>query len=190
MATKGLDVSIAYYSKTSKDHPIGTIIFRDNMGSLIDSDRIELEVEAEVLRFRKSEDGHGLRLSNSKIQLWSLAWIAELWEGQYPLKFDIESGCYCIHKCDMQDPTIDKKEGLRLGIPVQYTSHKGISNTKQEVAEATNDSDSIVPSAPQADFQPVERVLLSTLADQIIALSNDNRITSVAETIKLLLSNK
>ena len=125
------DVGVFYYPETSKQHDLGLIAFRGEVDKLIDFDRVLVDVTGDIIYFKKDPHGKGLKLSNSKIQLWSLAFIAKTREGQYPLKHDIQHGCYCIRREDAKPLASDKPS--RLGQPVNYTPH--VRETPQPTSE-------------------------------------------------------
>lgn len=122
--TKLDDVAVAYYSDTSKDHPIGVILFRNGSDQRIQADRVELDITYPTIYFRTDHEGKGLRLNNQKIQLWSLANIAKHWEGIYPLDYDPLLKCYCIHRAKKK-LYIKDDTNPKLGQPVNYTPHYG-----------------------------------------------------------------
>lgn len=166
-----LDVSVKYYPETGKNHDIGYISFRDGMGSILDSDRIELHIHNGALYFKKPVKGKGLRLNNSKIQLWSLAQIAKDWEGEYPLKFDPEKSCYKIMYCDRQEE--DKNQGSRLNIPVQYTPHKK----------------EVVSDQPK-QLSGVEQIVIDTLFEALLSSTDLKEAKSIAISIRALLDRR
>lgn len=152
---KEMDVFINHYPKTTKGHEIGIISFRNDIANLIDSERIELQVDSESIYFIKSRDGHGLKLGHGKIQLWTLAWIAKDWQGEYPLVFDIQKGCYKINRCDRQEFESEPKIGSRLGEPVQYTPHKNETPVKKTA--------------------PGEKVVINILLNKLIEYIDNNK---------------
>ena len=126
------DVAVFYYPETSKGHDIGVIQFRQDMDKVIDCERVQVEFTYDTCYFKKDPLGKGLKLNNSKIQLWSFAYHAKNWEGQYPLKYDVEHGCYCIHR---EDAVPNERElPSKLGTSVNYTPHPGVTKPKEEPA--------------------------------------------------------
>lgn len=161
-------VIIRHYPKTTKGHSNGYIRFADNSIESLIGPRVTIELDTNVLRFHKSIDGHGIKLANSKIQLWSMSWITKLWEGYYPLEYDDISGCYYISKCNRQE--VKSNKGALLGRHINYVSHNGISNVRHKIN--------------------MNQDLIIDAMNRIIDLSNKEEITTIAETIKLLITDR
>lgn len=170
---KETDVVVRYYPETGKGHEIGLILFKNETDKLIEHERVELVLDGESLYFTHSHDGSGLRLNNGKIQLWTLAWMARDWQGEYPLTYDINKGCYKISRCDKQELESDPKYGSRLGEPVQYTPHKNEMPAKKIV----NNS---------------EKTILNVLLDKLIQHIDEDKLEpakTMALAIKSLIND-
>ena len=146
------DVGIFYYPETGKGHDIGVIHFRGDMDKQIGSERVQVEVTYDTIFFKKDPEGKGLKLNRAKIQLWTLAYIAKTWEGQYPLKYDIESGCYCIHRDDVKPH--EREYPSRLGDVHDYPDHKEstIKSITSKVLEAAEKSTTPTQDEPKTNI--------------------------------------
>lgn len=170
-----MDVSIMYYPETSKGHDLGVISFRNDVSALIDSERVQLEVDGEGLTFKKSTEG--LKLNNNKIQLWSLAWIGRKYRGEYPLKFDIQTGCYKILFCDRKDHKREPEIGSRLGTSVQYTSHKNEGVVGKEINTLVETPiETFEPSAP-------EKAVINILLDKLVGYLDAGKLDAAKSMV-------
>ena len=160
MAIKCDDVVVRYYPNCAK-HPVGCITFRDGLSNLIDASRVELIVSDDKILFKPNHDGTGLSLNFDKIQLASLYWIAKEWKGQYPLKYDIQSGNYMIMKDDKTEVDDTERIGTVAGTHKSYVARSGSRKLNGQK-----------PVLHETEKSPIEKTILQVLSN----IRNDNPI--------------
>lgn len=173
MEKKLENVAIAYYPETSKGHAIGVIVFQNGSDEHINAERVELDITYPTIYFRTDHKDKGLRLSNSKIQLWSLAHVAKMWEGRYPLQYDEKLKCYCINRNERRPYVRDESLSVsRLGQEVNYTPHYGTRASSPRALSKTI----IINTADNKEIKPMisDRNEVTTAADGIRVSKDEN----------------
>lgn len=199
--TKDNDVVINYYDATKKGHEIAQVTFRDGLASLFDFDRVELDIMDTAIYFRKAPAGKkGLKLANSKIQLWSLAKAVQYWEGQYPLIYDAHAECYCIKKVDVTP--ITRALPSRLGsnrakakVTRAADKDKIVSEVIQNPREEKNSDShkSIFINDQSSQDYSRKRTSLFYLKDKVMEFMVSGRVEEsqvLANAYKILLEEK
>lgn len=181
------DVLISYYPDTAQGHDLGNISFRNGCGSKIVHERVKVVVDADNIYFMKDTDGKGLRLNNNRIQLWTLAWIAKNWEGEYPLVYDGNKMCYKVRKEDRQ--IVETDTGRNLGRSVNYTPHYG-EIAKRSDAPRNEVYEEFSPKVKEHKPTPAENTVLDILFGSLFASDNIDDVKGIARAIKCLLKGE
>lgn len=181
------DVLISYYPDTAQGHDLGNIAFRNGCDAKIVHERVKVVVDADNIYFMKDTDGKGLRLNNSRIQLWTLAWIAKNWEGEYPLVYDSVKGCYKVRKEDRQ--IVETNVGRNLGRTVNYTPHYGEIAKRSDVP-CHGVYEAFSPTKEEHKPTSAENTVLDILFGSLFASNNIDDVKGIARAIKCLLKGE
>ncbi len=208
MRVKEYDVRICTYKTGKGDMKV--ISFVDDLGALVDAERIMPQGKGSKLYFRP--DSRGFKLSRSGvIQIQNRDWVRSLqkFEGQYGLMYDSELKLYYVDQELASCLETTKAFGTKLGkrrnnykkhsgpkncTPSPYEVKKPTVTVKKQVKELSNNAE-VKPDAQESKkVKSLRSVVVKALLDfallSAIKKDYDNVIQALTELQTIIKEEK